>query len=291
MNKEVSKEELQSIIYTDELTRIHNLRYLRERIPEYLDEAKKQGDPVAFILFDIDDFKKINDNYGHLVGDKALVHFINVIMGKMNQQGIAIRYAGDEFVLVMPKMDKQKAKNFGEDVQKSITDTPLRDDHKEISIGCSIGISLYPNDGTNWKILFEKADEALYVAKEKGKNKIVISPDSGKLLTPSKLNSILDTPHIVGRDELIQSLKKHLSEEGKPESFLVLLGGEGVGKTRLLKVAQKIAQEKLAFTLFTKGYPYWQSDLYGAAFAALGNLFEQQRSISDHIFSKIDKVC
>jgi len=288
MNKEVSKEELQSLLYTDELTRIHNLRYLRERIPDYLDEAKNQGDSVAFILFDIDDFKKINDSYGHLVGDKALAHFINVVKRRMNQKGIAIRYAGDEFVLIIPKMDKQKAKHFGENVQKSIMETPLEVDHNEIPIGCSIGISLYPNDGTNWKILFEKADEALYVAKEQGKNKVVINPDSGKLLTPSKLNSILDTPYIVGREELIQSLKKHLSEEGNPESFLVLLGGEGVGKTRLLKVAQKMAQEKLAFNLFTKGYPYWQSDLYGAAFAALGNLFEQQRSISEHIFSKIE---
>ncbi len=289
MNNEVSREELQSLIYTDELTRIHNLRYLRERVPEYLEEAKQQGDSVAFILFDIDDFKRINDNHGHLVGDKALAHFISIITGRMNQRGIAIRYAGDEFVLVMPQMDKQEAKNFGEAVQKHIAENPLQIDHKEVPLGCSIGISLYPNDGTNWKILFEKADEALYVAKEQGKNKVVINPDSGKLLTPSKLNSILDTPYIVGRNELILSLKKHLSEEGRPESFLVLLGGEGVGKTRLLKVAQKIAQEKLAFTLFTKGYPYWQSDLYGATFAALGNLFEQHPSISDHVFSKIDK--
>lgn len=288
MNKEVSKEELQSLIYTDELTRIHNLRYLREQVPEYLDQAEKLGDSVAFLLFDIDDFKRINDNYGHLVGDKALVHFIKIITQKMSQRGIAIRYAGDEFVLVMPKMDKQSARQFGEGIQQCITENPLEVDHNEIPIGCSIGISLYPQDGTNWKILFEKADEALYVAKEKGENKVVVNPDSGKLLAPSKLNSILDTPHIVGRDRLIQSLKKHLCREGNPESFPVLFGGEGAGKTRLLRLARKMAQDKLAFALFTKGYPYWQSDLYGAAFSALGNLFEQQRSISDHVFSRID---
>ncbi len=288
MNKKVSKEELQSLIYTDELTRIHNLRYLREQVPEYLDQAEKQGDSVAFLLFDIDDFKRINDNYGHLVGDKALVHFIKIITQKMNQQGIAIRYAGDEFVLVMPKMDKQSALQFGEGIRQCITENPLEVDHSEILIECSIGISLYPKDGTNWNILFEKADDALYVAKEKGENKVVVNPDSGKLLAPSKLNSILDAPYIVGRDRLIQSLKKHLSPKGNSESFPVLFGGEGAGKTRLLKLAQKMAQDKLAFTLFTKGYPYWQSDLYGAAFEALGNLFEQQRSISDHVFSRID---
>ncbi len=289
MSKEVTKQELQDLLYTDELTRIYNLRYLREQIPEYLDKAQKQGDSVAFLLFDIDDFKKINDSFGHLVGDMALIHFIKTIKQMMGPKGIVIRYAGDEFILVMTKMDKQKALQIGEEIQTRITEAPLEVDHNTVSIGCSIGISLYPRDGGTWKQLFEKADEALYGAKEQGKSKIVISPESGRLLTPSKLNSILETPIIVGRDDLIQFLEKHLSEKGKPEAFPVLLGGEGAGKTRLLRLAQKMAQEKLAFTLSTKGYPYWQSDLYGAAFAALGNLFEQQRSISEHVYSRIDK--
>jgi diguanylate cyclase (GGDEF)-like protein len=288
MDKRVSQEELQSLLYTDELTRIHNLRFLREQIPEYLEKANKKGDSVAFILLDIDDFKKINDSYGHLVGDKALTHFIQIVTQKIAQQGIAIRYAGDEFVLVMPQMNKQAARQFGEDVQKTFAANPLQVDHHDILIECSIGISLYPQDGPNWKILFEKADEALYVAKEQGKNRIMVNPDSGKLLAPSKLNSILDAPHIVGRDHLIQAMEKHLSQEGNPESFPVLFGDEGTGKTRLLRLAKKMAQEKLAFTLLTKGYPYWQSDLYGAAFSALGNLFEQNPSLSDHVFSRID---
>jgi diguanylate cyclase (GGDEF)-like protein len=288
MDRELSKTELENLIYTDELTRIHNLRYLREQIPVYLDQEKKQGNSVAFLLFDIDDFKNINDSYGHLVGDKALAHFISIVGEKINQKGIPIRYAGDEFVVIMPQMDKQMAKGFAEEIQKSMADTPLEVDHKEITIGCSIGVSLFPQDGESWKILFEKADEALYAAKEQGKSKIVINPDSGKLLTPSKLNSILDAPYIVGRDALIQFLEKHLSDEGSPQSFPVLLGGEGAGKTRIMKLAREIAQENLAFTLYTKGYPYWQSDLYGAVFGALSNLFDQKRKISDHVFSRID---
>ena len=288
MDKRASQEELQSLIYTDELTRINNLRYLREQIPEYLEMANEKGDSVAFILFDIDDFKKINDNYGHLMGDKALAHFIQIVTQKMGQRGVAIRYAGDEFVLILPNMSKDTAREFGEEIQRGFADNPLQIDHNEIPIECSIGISLYPRDGKNWKVLFEKADEALYIAKEQGKNRIMVQPDSGKLLTPSKLNSILDAPHIVGRDHLIQFIEKHLSEDGNPKSFPVLFGEEGAGKTRLLRLAQKKAQEKLAFTLFTKGYPYWQSDLYGAVFGALGYLFEQHRSISDHVFSRID---
>jgi diguanylate cyclase (GGDEF)-like protein len=288
MDKKLSKTELENLIYTDELTRIHNLRYLREQIPVYLEQEKKQGNSVAFLLFDIDDFKNINDSYGHLVGDKALTHFINLVGVKINQKGIPIRYAGDEFVVIMPNMDKLMAKAFAEEIQKSMAETPLEVDHKEVAIGCSIGVSLFPQDGESWKILFEKADEALYAAKEQGKSKIVINPDSGKLLTPSKLNSILDAPYIVGRDPLIQFLETHLSDEGSPQSFPVLLGGEGAGKTRILKLAREIAQKNLAFTLYTKGYPYWQSDLYGAVFGALSSLFDQKRKISDHVFSRID---
>lgn len=288
MNRELSKTEVENLIYIDELTRIHNLRYLREQIPEYLDQAKKQGDTVAFFLFDIDDFKNINDNNGHQVGDKALIHFIDIISKKINQQGILIRYAGDEFIVIMPKMDKHMAKQFGQDIQKCISEIPLEVDHKAIKIGCSIGVSLYPQDGESWKILFEKADEALYAAKEQGKNRIIINPDSGKLLTPSKLNSILAAPYVFGREELIQFLEKHLSDKGNSQSFPVFLGSEGSGKTRLLKLAREIAQEKFAFTLYTKGYPYWQSDLYGAVFGALSNLFDQRCDLSDLVFSRID---
>jgi diguanylate cyclase (GGDEF)-like protein len=288
MSKQATKKELRDLLYTDELTRIFNLRYLREQVPEYLDNAEKKGGRVAFLLFDIDDFKKINDSFGHLVGDKALIQFSKTIQQMGDPNGIAIRYAGDEFILIIPDMDIQKATHLGQEIQEHFTQTPLEVDHSKVSIGCSIGISLYPRDGETWKQLFEKADEALYIAKEQGKNKIVINPESGRLLTPSKLNSILETPHIVGRDKLIEFLETHLSQEGESETFPVLFGKEGSGKTRLLRRAQKIAQEKLAFTLFTKGYPYWQSDLYGAAFAALGNLFEENRSISEHVYSKID---
>ncbi len=287
-NKVLSKEELHSLIYIDELTGIHNLRFLREQIPEYLNQIKKGGHGVAFLVFDLDDFKDINDSYGHLVGDQALVHFTQFIERKAADEGVAVRYAGDEFVLILPKLDKQSARDLGEEIQKHLAESPLKVDHKEVKIGCSIGVSLYPKDGKNWKSLFEKADEALYVAKEQGKSRIVVTPDSGKLFTPSKLNSILEAPHIVGRDVMIQFLEEHLSPQGNSLSFPVFLGGDGTGKTRLLRFAQEIAQKKLAFALFARGYPYWQNELYGAVFAALGNLFEQQRSISDHVFAKID---
>jgi len=288
MKQELSEQDLQALVYTDELTRIHNLRYFREQIPLFLHEAGEQGIDVAFLMFDIDDFKKINDRYGHPVGDQALTHFTEIASRKMAEGGKAIRYAGDEFVLVIPEMDKQRASKIGEEIQQGMAETPLKVENQKITLKCSIGIAAYPQDGDNLKTLFEKADEALYVAKEQGKSRIVIMPDSGRLLTPSKLNSILDAPFIVGRDSLIEFLEDHLSPEGNSFVFPVLIGGEGSGKTRLMKFARETAHKKLAFCLYSKGYPFWQSELYGAVFSTLATLFDQQRSLSDLVFDKLD---
>ncbi len=288
MKQDLSEQDLQALVYADELTRIHNLRYFREQIPLFLREAGEKGIDVALLMIDIDDFKKINDRYGHPVGDQALTHFTEIASQKMTDDGKAIRYAGDEFVLVIPKVDKQRAGKIGEKIQQTLDETPLKVDNQELALRCSIGVAVYPHDGDNLKTLFEKADEALYVAKEQGKSRIVITPDSGRLLTPSKLNSILDAPYIVGRDSLIEFLEDHLSQEGNSFVFPVLIGGEGTGKTRLMKFARETAHKKLAFTLHSKGYPFWQSELYGAVFSALETLFDQQRSLSDLVFSKLD---
>jgi len=288
MKQDLSEQDLQALVYADELTRIHNLRYFREQIPLLLSEAGEKGIDVALLMIDIDDFKKINDRYGHPVGDQALTHFTEIVSQKMTDDGKAIRYAGDEFVLVIPEVNKQRAGKIGEEIQQSMDETPLKVDNQELALRCSIGVAVYPHDGDNLKTLFEKADEALYVAKEQGKSRIVITPDSGRLLTPSKLNSILDAPYIVGRDSLIEFLEDHLSQEGNSFVFPVLIGGEGTGKTRLMKFARETTHKKLAFTLYSKGYPFWQSELYGAVFSALETLFDRQRSLSDLVFSKLD---
>ncbi len=288
MDKELSERDLQTLVYTDELTRIHNLRYFRDQVPLYLDKAKAENWKVAFFMLDIDDFKTINDSHGHMVGDRALIHFSEILVQKMKPEGKAIRYAGDEFVLIMPKIDKAKASRIGKEIQQILNTSPLMVSQKQVTLNCSIGVSLFPQDGDHLKDLFEKADEALYVAKEQGKGKVVITPDSGKLLTPAKLNSILDTPYIVGQESLVDFLEKHLSKKGNPKVFPILMGGEGTGKTRLLKFAREVAQKELDFTLFAQGYPFWQSDMYGAVFSALENLFEQQHTISDEVFARLD---
>lgn len=288
MNSKEENEKLESLLYTDELTKIYNRRYLREVIPGHLAKAEEEGFTIAFYMIDMDNFKGINDTHGHAVGDEALEHFSRIISQESKDKGIAIRYAGDEFVLVLSKLDKKNARQLGMDIQKKLAKTPLKVKDTELTLGCSLGVSLFPNDGKTLKTLFEKADEALYVAKDRGKGRVVVFPDSGKLLVPSKLDSILETPYIVGRDNIIQYLNKQLSKKGNPSAFPVLLGGDGTGKTRLMHYARERSQNKLDFTLFARGYPLWQTEMYGAVFSALGRLFEQEKSISDKVFSSLE---
>ena len=125
MSAKLSKEKLQALAYIDELTRLNNLRYMREYLPQYLDTAKKEKQSAALFVCDLDDFKLINDNHGHLVGDRALVHFTKIIEHKKKDKGMAMRYAGDEFVLLMPRMEKPDAKIFALEIQNSVRTSPL----------------------------------------------------------------------------------------------------------------------------------------------------------------------
>lgn len=288
MSTEPKSSKLESLLYKDELTKIFNRRYLKEMIPGQLALAENEGFKVAFYMIDMDNFKGINDTYGHAAGDRALQHFSRIISQETKDQGTAIRYAGDEFVLVLSKLDKKKARQLGMEIQQKIAKDPFKVKDTQLTLGCSMGISVFPKDGKTLKMLFEKADEALYMAKDRGKGRVIVFPDSGKLLVPSKLDSVLDSPYIVGRDDLIQFLDKHLSKKGNPSVFPVLLGGDGTGKTRLMQYARGRAQKKLDFTLFAKGYPLWQTEMYGAVFSALGRLFEQKKSISDKVFSSLE---
>ena len=288
MSTKPQDKELLSLLYTDELTQIFNRRYLKEVIPGYLIQAGKEKFTVALYMLDMDNFKAINDGYGHRVGDQALKHFSKIISENIQDKGIAIRYAGDEFVLIISKLTKKTARDLGMEILQKITESPLKVKDKKLNIKYSAGVSLFPKDGKTLKTLFKKADEALYTAKDRGKGRVVVYPDKGKLLTPSKLDSILSYPHIVGRDDTIKFLEKHLSGKENPMVFPVLFGDDGTGKSRLMEHARETAQQNLAFTLFAKGYPFWQTDMYSGVLSALGILFEQEPTISEDVFSKLE---
>ncbi len=154
-------EETQRLALTDALTGIANRRALNDLLDHELANAERYEQPLAFSILDLDDLKRINDSSGHAAGDWALKNFADILRRTARRGDIVARYAGDEFVVVMTKTDRLQAKHAMERIFRTLRREGVR---------CSVGIAMYPFDGTEAQALFTAADEALYQAKMQGKN-------------------------------------------------------------------------------------------------------------------------
>jgi diguanylate cyclase len=126
---------------------------------------------LVLILLDIDHFKKINDTYGHQAGDRVLKFLGRLI----SQIGIAARYGGEEFAIIMPKCSLKKAMDKAVRMKDQLLKSEVVCDHAKIKFTVSVGIAHYPNDASTRVELIEKADRALYQAKEQGRDRIIIA--------------------------------------------------------------------------------------------------------------------
>jgi diguanylate cyclase (GGDEF)-like protein len=157
-------EETQRLALTDALTGLSNRRALNELLDRELTNAERYGAPLAFIILDLDDLKKINDTLGHSAGDEALKQFADIAKGAGRRGDIIARFGGDEFVIVMAQTDRDQAE---------IAILRLRERFQAANLRCSIGVGMFPNDGRDSASLLNAADEALYQAKSQGKNRFV----------------------------------------------------------------------------------------------------------------------
>jgi len=154
-------EETQRLAHTDSLTGIPNRRALNEMLDRELHTSERYDTPFAFIILDLDDLKKINDSGGHSLGDLALKRFAQVLKKSARKGDIIARYAGDEFVLVMAQSDRSQTVQGVERIMASL---------RRNGLASSIGVAMFPSDGIDGQTLFFAADEALYKAKQAGKN-------------------------------------------------------------------------------------------------------------------------
>jgi diguanylate cyclase (GGDEF)-like protein len=154
-------EETQRLALTDSLTGIPNRRALNEMLERELHTSERYDTPFAFLILDLDDLKKINDSGGHSLGDLALKRFAQVLKKNARKGDIIARYAGDEFVLVMAQSDRPQTEHGVERILAAL---------RRNGLASSIGVAMFPTDGTDGQTLFFSADEALYQAKQAGKN-------------------------------------------------------------------------------------------------------------------------
>ena len=160
---------------TDQLTGLHNRRYMGRHLDNLLVQARKSGKPLAFVIMDIDFFKLVNDTHGHDIGDEVLREFSRRIAANVRGIDLACRYGGEEFVVVMPDTDIAYAYAVAERLRKSIETTPIEISRApgKVSITISIGISESENDNDSAEDLLYRADQALYRAKKTGRNRVV----------------------------------------------------------------------------------------------------------------------
>jgi len=171
---EMLQEQLQELAVRDPLTELYNRRYLQEALELEFSHPERSTHPTAILMLDSDHLKDINDIYGHKAGDDFLVHISETIQKSIRSGDIACRYGGDEFVVVLSNVTKEIALDRAEKLRKKIASHFIVHRNKKVTISVSIGIAMFPAHGTVGEVILQKADQALYEAKRKGKNRVLL---------------------------------------------------------------------------------------------------------------------
>ena len=168
--------ELIRLARVDELTGLFNRRYLLERLTHEALRAKRYGSPLCLMMLDLDHFKRINDTYGHLVGDQVLARVGGVLHETIRATDIAGRYGGEEFCIALTETSVQGACLMAERLRQRIAaEVFTTDDGTTFQATCSIGIAPYTSDLADLPAFLGRADSALYEAKTSGRNRVVLA--------------------------------------------------------------------------------------------------------------------
>lgn len=166
-------EKLKEISITDPLTGLLNRRYFQERLMEEIEGCKRHGLPVCLIMVDIDDFKQVNDTYGHLKGDEAIKSLASSLRKTIRSIDVASRYGGEEFTVILPQTDKEDAHRIAKRLCESFSmEGTAQLDIPRLTV--SVGLSSFPEDAETIDGLIDSADRALYQAKHSGKNRVIV---------------------------------------------------------------------------------------------------------------------
>ena len=154
--------------YTDRLTNIHNRAYFDMEVDKEIARSKRENTPLSMIILDIDKFKEMNDNYGHLVGDEILKELAKIIKQRKRETDTFARWGGEEFVVILPNTTLKDSKKVAEYLRAMIEKHTFKDG---LHITCSFGVAQLSENDTKESLL-NRADDALYRAKENGRNRV-----------------------------------------------------------------------------------------------------------------------
>jgi diguanylate cyclase (GGDEF)-like protein len=161
-------------VITDELTGLYNRAFLDDALENFFYISKSNNKPLSFLMLDLDNFRNINENFGHETGNKILFELVNLIKNKVSRHGIIARYGGDEYSILLPETNLKSAITIADQIRKDVEahDFSKHLNGKEGKFTISIGISSFPDTATELAAFKEKADASLYLAKKTGRNKV-----------------------------------------------------------------------------------------------------------------------
>jgi diguanylate cyclase (GGDEF)-like protein len=162
--------KIAEISSVDPLTKLFNRYYFFIKMEEEIKRFKRYNSTFSIIFIDIDDFKKVNDVYGHQKGDEVLVELSSIISKSLRDLDICARYGGEEFIIILPHTDINSAEEIAERIRRKVE----KYYSKDLKITISIGLANCPASATTKRYLITKADKALYISKKRGKNRITI---------------------------------------------------------------------------------------------------------------------
>ncbi len=170
-------EDLVDLSITDGLTGLYNHRYLHERLDQEIERSARYHYPITCLMIDIDDFKTINDRFGHPFGDQVLAGTARLIAKTVRRTDIAGRYGGEEFLVIMPQTDTRVALPLAQRLLKVVEQKTFLSKRTTAHVTVSIGLAMFPDPGRGVKTksaLLSASDQALYKAKIAGKNQALV---------------------------------------------------------------------------------------------------------------------
>jgi diguanylate cyclase (GGDEF)-like protein len=172
---ETAQALLNHLAMVDPLTNVFNRRYFFDRAKVELEIASLQESHTSILLLDIDHFKKVNDSYGHNVGDQILTGLVALCQENLREMDTLARLGGEEFVILLPETDLAEARHIAERLRRTLEHTPINTDSGLQNVTVSIGLMSHPTSGAELPVdkLVQRADQAMYLAKRAGRNRVV----------------------------------------------------------------------------------------------------------------------
>lgn len=255
-------------IYYDELTGCYNRRFLHYWLDNEIKRATRFATKFSIILLDLDDFRNVNNNFGHLEGDRVLIEFSKFLRRNIREVDNLVRYGGDEFLILMPNTNESGTIELAQRIINNINNTEIANH----SLHCSIGFSVFPEDGTTPELLINQADGLMYQAKKQGKNRIGWRQEVVKKL-------VIPSPVTIGRDDEAGWCLGQL----KDYNTIFIAGGAGIGKTRLVFEIK----DRLNSSIILRGNAY--AAMSSVPYHPFKNMFNELINNNFHMVQRVFK--